>query len=48
MSHIGKVYERILEKGLRGKIEQILSETQSEFRPGWGTTDQISAIRVYL
>jgi hypothetical protein len=48
MSHVGKVYERILEHRLRSKVEETLSEEQSGFRPGRGTVDQISALKIFL
>ena len=48
MSHVGKIYERILEMRLRAHIEQQLSESQCGFRPGRGTIDQIAALRLYL
>ncbi len=48
MSHAGKIYERILETKLRVQVEHLLSESQSGFRPGRGTTDQISALRLLL
>ena len=48
MSHAGKIYERILETRLRAQVEHLLSESQSGFRPGRGTTDQIAALRLLL
>ena len=48
MSHVGKLYERILERRLRKKVEEMLSESQCGFRPGRGTIDQIAALRLYL
>ena len=46
MSHIGKLYECILEKRLRNFIEHTLSEEQAGFQSGRGTIDQISALRL--
>ena len=46
MSHAGKLYERILERRLRSKVEEKLSENQCGFRPGRGTVDQIAALRL--
>ncbi len=37
MSHIGKLYERILENRLRSHVESTISESQCGFRPGRGT-----------
>ena len=48
MSHIGKLYERILENRLRSHVESTISESQCGFRPGRGTVDQIAALRLYL
>lgn len=48
MSHVGKIYERILERRLRIYMEEMLSEAQCGFRPGRGTVDQISALRIFL
>lgn len=48
MSHVGKLYERILELRLRTQVEDLLSESQCGFRPGRGTIDQIAALRLFL
>ena len=48
MSHVGKLYERILEMRLRAQVEDLLSESQCGFRPGRGTIDQIAALRLFL
>ena len=48
MSHIGKIYERILERKVRLVVEDKLSESQCGFRPGRSTVDQISALRIFL
>ena len=48
MSHVGKLYERILEIRLRAQVEDLLSESQCGFRPGRGTVDQIAALRLFL
>ena len=48
MSYAGKLYERILERRLRSKVEEKLSENQCGFRPGRGTVDQIAALRLFL
>ena len=48
MSHAGKMYERILERRLRSKVEEKLSENQCGFRPDRETVDQIAALRLVL
>ena len=48
MSHVGKLYERILERRVRSKVEHQLSKNQCGFRADHSTTDQISAIRLLL
>ena len=44
MSHAFKVYERILEKRLRGHVEPKLGEWQSGFRLRRGTADSPSKL----
>ena len=46
MSHTFKVYERILERRLRGCVEHKLGEWQSGFRPGRGTNDMIFTLKM--
>ena len=46
MSHAFKVYERILEKRLRGHVEPKLGEWQSGFRSGRGTADMIFTLKI--
>ena len=46
MSHTFKVYERILEKRLRGHVESKLGEWQSGFRSGRGTADMIFTLKI--
>ena len=46
MSHAFKVYERILEKRLRGHVEPKLGEWQSGFRSGRGTVDMIFTLKI--
>ncbi|XP_076043707.1 uncharacterized protein LOC143026815 [Oratosquilla oratoria] len=41
LTHIGKVYERVLERRLRHLVEDRLSEWQCGFRPNRGTIDLI-------
>ena len=48
MSHTGKLYERILERRLRNFVEHTLMEEQCGFRPGRGTVDQISGLKLLL
>jgi hypothetical protein len=48
MSHVGKIYERILERRVRNIVEPMLLEQQCGFRPERGTTDQISSVRLLL
>ena len=48
MSHMGKLYERILEPRPRSQVENTLSESQCGFTPGRGTVDQIAALRLFL
>ncbi|KAI8511727.1 hypothetical protein Bbelb_108270 [Branchiostoma belcheri] len=48
MSHVGKLYERILERRLRNRVESQLDESQCGFRPNRGTVDQIAALRLFL
>ncbi|KAL1446149.1 hypothetical protein WDU94_012366 [Cyamophila willieti] len=44
-SQVSKLYERILEKKIRSKIEQQLNEEQYGFRPGRSTIDLIFGLR---
>ena len=46
MSHTFKVYERILERRLRGCVEYKLGEWQNGFRPGRGTNDMIFTLKM--
>lgn len=48
MSHVGKLYERVLEKRLRNHVEDSLMEQQCGFRPDRGTTHQISSLKLFL
>ena len=48
LSHVGKIYERILEKKLRNIVEDVLHEAQHGFRPGRGTTDLVFALKMIL
>ena len=46
MPHIAKVYERILERRLREKVESKLDEWQHGFRPGRSTIDLVFALKM--
>ena len=46
MSHAFKVYERILERRLRGCVESKLSECQNGFRSERGTSDMVFALKI--
>ena len=48
LSHVSKIYERILEKRLRTKVEEKLGEWHHGFRPGRGTTDLIFTLKMIL
>ena len=43
LDHVMKVFERVIEKRLRGRVE--LNDMQFGFRPGRGTTDAIFIVR---
>ena len=45
LSHVGKMYAKILEQRIRHKVEPLLSESQFGFRKGRGCTDAIFALR---
>ena len=45
LSHVGKMYGKILEQRIRAKTEHLLSEAQFGFRKGRGCTDAIFALR---
>lgn len=44
-SQVAKLYERVIERKIRPKIEEHLSEEQYGFRPGRSTNDLIFSIR---
>ena len=46
LSHIGKLYERIVERRLRDKVESKLGKWQHGFRPGKSTIDLIFAMKM--
>ena len=48
LTHIGKIYERILEKRLRVMVEEKLEEGQYGFRPQRGTTELIFTLRMIM
>lgn len=48
LDHIAKVYERILEKRLRRRIEGQLGEEQYGYRKGRSTSDLLFALRIVL
>ena len=45
LSHVGKMYAKILEQRVRAKVEYQLSNAQFGFRKGKGCTDAIFALR---
>ena len=45
LSHVGKMYAKILEQSTRAKTEHLLSDAQFGFRKGRGCTDAIFALR---
>ncbi len=45
LSHVGKVYAKILEQRTRGKAEHQISDSQFGFRKERGCTDAIFALR---
>ena len=45
LSHVGKMYAKILEQRTRAKTEHLLSDAQFGFRKGRGCTDAIFALR---
>jgi len=45
LSHVGKMYAKILEQRTRAKAEHLLSNAQFGFRKGRGCTDAIFALR---
>ena len=48
ISHVAKLYEKILDRRVKVIMEQHMSECQAGFRQGRGTIDQISALRMYM
>jgi hypothetical protein len=48
LSHIGKIYERILERRLRHRVEETLHEGQHGFRPNRGAIDLCFALKILL
>ena len=45
LSHVGKLYAKVLEQRERHKVEPFLSEALMGFRKGRGCTDAIFALR---
>ena len=45
LSHVGKMYAKVLEQRARYKVEPFVSEAQKGFRKGKGCTDAIFALR---
>ena len=45
LSHVAKMYAKVLEQRTRYKVEQLLSEAQMGFRKGRGCTDAIFTLR---
>ena len=48
LSHVGKVYERIIESRLRYCVEEKLGEWQHGFRPNRSTTDLVFTLKIIL
>ena len=48
LSHVGKVYERIIEKRLRSCVEEKLGTWQHGFRPNRSTTDLVFTLKMIL
>ena len=48
LSHASKIYSRILEKRVRGYVENMLGEWQHGFRPGRSTVDLIFTVKMIL
>ena len=48
LSHIGKVYERVIENRLRGSVEDVLGGWQHGFRPSRSTMDLVFALRMIM
>ena len=48
LAHSGKIYTRILEKGLRTCVEEVLDPCQYGFRTGMGTTDASFVVKMLL
>lgn len=48
LSHVGKIYERILETRLRTQIENKLGEWQCGFRPNRSTTDLVFTLKIIM
>ena len=46
VDHLAKIYERILERRLREKVEPKLGEEQHGYRRGRGTTDLLFTLRM--
>ena len=48
LNHITKLYERMIERRLRERVEPLLGEEQHGYRKGRGTTDLIFCLRQVL
>ena len=48
LSHVGKLYERIIERRLRSQVEDKIGDWQYGFRPGRSTLDLIFALKMLL
>ena len=48
ISHVGKIYNRIIERRVRSCVEHVLQECQYGFRPGRSTTDLLFTIKMLL
>ncbi len=48
LSHVEKIYERILEKRLRAVVEEKLEEGQYRFRPERGITNAIFTLKILM
>lgn len=48
LTHVGKIYVRIIESRLRRQVEENLGNWQHGFRPGMSTVDVVFALKMLL
>ncbi len=48
LSHVGKLYERIIERRIRSQVEDKIGNWQYGFRPGRSTLDLVFALKLLL